>query len=261
MHASDLHRARVIAGTPAHPSPSAPATGLHRQAALFERYREQTLAHGPRPDEPSAEAPAGTAGDHRATGGDDWLGGHAAFLEPQEPPRTDDETGGERQNQDDPGNESGSAGTEGDDADGNGIPAPAPSSTSPDAHRAAVAVYAQAALAARGMSPALAADAGTHPASGRLADYLVAEAAQLCSNPAILARGNWRMTLTLDPAMLPDSMLKLTLSHFDLALRFETANEDSRQLILQHAPTLRERLADLLETRTGAAHDVIVTVH
>lgn len=87
----------------------------------------------------------------------------------------------------------------------------------------------------------------TGDAPPRLVDYLLSQAAEFCSNPAVLARGNWQMTIGLDPQQLPECNLHLSLSYFDLALRFETAHPESRQLISVHRPTLHERLAALLK--------------
>jgi hypothetical protein len=79
-----------------------------------------------------------------------------------------------------------------------------------------------------------------------LLDYLVSQTAGFCTNPAALARGNWQLSLSLDPQQLPECDLHVSLSHFDLVLRFDTVHPQSRQLISVHAATLRERLAALL---------------
>lgn len=80
-----------------------------------------------------------------------------------------------------------------------------------------------------------------------LLDYLTARVADFCTDPAVLAQGHWTMRLTLDPAILPDCTLALTLSYFDLTLRFDSRDATSRQLVLHHADVLKQRLEALLE--------------
>jgi type III secretion control protein HpaP len=80
-----------------------------------------------------------------------------------------------------------------------------------------------------------------------LLDYLTARVADFCTDPAVLAQGHWTMRLTLDPAILPDCTLALTLSYFDLTLRFDSRDPASRQLVLHHADVLKQRLEALLE--------------
>jgi type III secretion control protein HpaP len=268
MRTSDPHRARVIAGTLANQqaSPSALTPNLRRQAALFAQYREQALTDDLATNEPNAgeqDPPSECDAGHAPA---EWPPCFAAFQEPAE--RTDPD--GERGNNGKDGNNDENGG---DDAGGNNpadtqpgaSPVAVVSATAPAATLAGAtaSLFGHAALDAQRTAPApatLAADTGARPASGRLTDYLVAEAAQLCSNPAVLAQGCWRVKLTLDPAMVPDCTLNLTLSYFDLALRFDSTNEGSRQLILEHAPTLRERLAEVLEQRTGTSRDIAITV-
>lgn len=88
-----------------------------------------------------------------------------------------------------------------------------------------------------------------------LADYLASRVADFCTDPAVLAQGHWTMRLTLDPTILPDCALSLTLSYFDLTLRFETNHASSRQLVLHHADMLKRRLESLI-----AQHDAPRTV-
>ena len=86
-----------------------------------------------------------------------------------------------------------------------------------------------------------------HHAGFALLDYLTARVADFCTDPAVLAQGHWTMRLTLDPAILPDCTLSLTLSYFDLTLRFDSRDSTSRQLVLHHADVLKQRLEALLE--------------
>lgn len=79
-----------------------------------------------------------------------------------------------------------------------------------------------------------------------LVDYLAARVADFCSDPAVLAQGYWSMSLTLDPSILPECKLSLTLSHFDLVLRFDTGHASSKQIVLHHGDVLKCRLEALL---------------
>lgn len=79
-----------------------------------------------------------------------------------------------------------------------------------------------------------------------LVDYLGARVADFCSDPAVLAQGHWTMRLPLDPAILPDCTLSLTLSYFDLTLRFDTQDASSKQIVLHHGDVLKHRLEALL---------------
>jgi len=88
-----------------------------------------------------------------------------------------------------------------------------------------------------------------------LLDYLTARVIDFCTDPAVLAQGYWTMRLRLDPAILPDCTLALTLSYFDLTLRFEARDATARQLVLHHADVLKQRLEALL-----AQHDAPRTV-
>ncbi|WP_206956691.1 type III secretion system protein SctP [Trinickia acidisoli] len=92
-----------------------------------------------------------------------------------------------------------------------------------------------------------------------LIDYLAARVADFCSDPAVLAQGHWSIDLTLDPAILPDCRLALTLSQFDLALRFDTQHASSKQLVLHHGDVLKRRLEALL-TQHATQHDMQRTV-
>lgn len=89
--------------------------------------------------------------------------------------------------------------------------------------------------------------------------FLVERAADFCCDRAVSAQGQWAVRLTLDPAILPDCTLHLTLSHFTLALRFEAQTNLSRQLVLHHEQTLRAQLAAVLEER-GEPRDIEIAV-
>lgn len=92
-----------------------------------------------------------------------------------------------------------------------------------------------------------------------LLDYLANRVVDFCSDAAVLAQGHWTMRLTLDPTILPDCTLSLTLSYFDLTLRFDTGDATSRQLVLHHADILERRLETLL-TQHDAPRAVEIVV-
>ena len=93
-----------------------------------------------------------------------------------------------------------------------------------------------------------------------LVDSIVSSVADFCANPAVHSCNPWHITLPLDPDVLPDCQLSLMLSHFDLTLRFTTADPASQQLVLQHADALRERLEALpgLHEENRRKIDIIV---
>ncbi|KVO55462.1 type III secretion system protein SctP [Burkholderia stagnalis] len=77
----------------------------------------------------------------------------------------------------------------------------------------------------------------------RVAETLAAEIAALCGDDAA---GQWGISLPLDAALLPDTLLHLVLSRFDLRLRFETPDAATRHLLCTHGATLHARLDTLL---------------
>ncbi|MDH6146203.1 MULTISPECIES: type III secretion system protein SctP [Paraburkholderia] len=126
---------------------------------------------------------------------------------------------------------------------------------------AAATTTATATAAARARVEALSAVTPTGEAPPHLLDYLVSQTAAFCANPAALARGTWQLSISLDPQQLPECDLHLTLSHFDLVLRFETAHPQSRHLISVHAATLRERLAGpLTQSAPHRPRNIEITV-
>ncbi|MET3824238.1 type III secretion control protein HpaP [Burkholderia sp. PvR073] len=79
-----------------------------------------------------------------------------------------------------------------------------------------------------------------------LMHFLADRIADFCTDEAVVAHGNWSIHLRIDPSLLPECALHLTLSHFDLVLRFETSSEPVRALICRHEDTLKQRLVSLL---------------
>ncbi|KVC59868.1 type III secretion system protein [Burkholderia ubonensis] len=90
----------------------------------------------------------------------------------------------------------------------------------------------------------------------RVAEALAAEIAALCGDDAT---GRWEISLPLDAALLPDTVLHLVLSRFDLRLRFETPDAATRHLLCTHGATLHARL-DTLLAHHGAPREIEIDV-
>lgn len=70
--------------------------------------------------------------------------------------------------------------------------------------------------------------------------------ARFCAMADADGDASWAVTLPMNPAVLPDALLHLRLSPSSIAIRFETRNARSLQLISDNADALRVRLADAL---------------
>ncbi|TCW83860.1 type III secretion protein HpaP [Burkholderia sp. SRS-46] len=90
----------------------------------------------------------------------------------------------------------------------------------------------------------------------RVAETLAAEIAALCGDDA---SGQWDISLPLDAALLPDTVLHLVLSRFDLRLRFETPDAATRHLLCTHGATLHARL-DTLLAHHGAPRTIEIDI-
>jgi type III secretion control protein HpaP len=73
------------------------------------------------------------------------------------------------------------------------------------------------------------------------------EVTAFCAHRAITQSGNWEVRMPLDPRILPETTLYLTLSPHCLQLRFDTQDASSRQLLLQHGQMLDRELSALLD--------------
>jgi hypothetical protein len=78
---------------------------------------------------------------------------------------------------------------------------------------------------------------------------------RFCAMSGAGGDASWAVSLPMNPAVLPDTLLHLQLSPSSIAIRFETRNARSQQLISDNADALRVRLADAL----GRHIDVDVT--
>ncbi|WP_230947569.1 type III secretion system protein SctP [Burkholderia territorii] len=94
----------------------------------------------------------------------------------------------------------------------------------------------------------------------RFVDSIVAEVSDFCANPIVFESGDWQITIPVDPALLPGCTLNLALSHFQLTLRFDTTDARSRELISQHAATLRTSLEEVMQGRFDGARSVEIIV-
>lgn len=75
---------------------------------------------------------------------------------------------------------------------------------------------------------------------------LAAVIGDFVNTPAIIDSGCWELQIALDPALLPATRLRLSLSSCRLSLRFESNDRDARCVILDNSRELRHRLQALL---------------
>jgi type III secretion control protein HpaP len=75
---------------------------------------------------------------------------------------------------------------------------------------------------------------------------LAAVIGDFVNTPAVADSGCWELQITLDPALLPATRLRLSLSSWRLSLRFESNDRDARCVILENSRELQHRLQDLL---------------
>ena len=87
-------------------------------------------------------------------------------------------------------------------------------------------------------------------------ERMAASIATLCAraDPAIV---NWTVTIPMDPAVLPDTTLQLSLSQHWLALRFSTQSPQSHHLVCQYRPRLLEQLERLPQLPHGIDIEVL----
>jgi type III secretion control protein HpaP len=243
MHSSATHRPRIIAGSSEHAkeAPAASSPLLRRQAALFSRLRNHADARqqdaaepaGPEPAEAGTQPEIVEARDQRHEEGNEG-----------------DDGSGDSREQDSQASEGGD----------DGAPVNSASTDLPMALHVGAAHHACAQK--RRSTPVTAAPSPdkAEQAPRRFIESIVAQVADFCSNPAVLARGYWHITIPIDAALLPGCSLSLTLSYFDLTLRFDTTVEASRHLILQHVATLRESLQVLMKSRSDDSRNIEIIV-
>ncbi|HEV3104151.1 MAG TPA: type III secretion system protein SctP [Trinickia sp.] len=261
MHSSAPHRARIIAG----PSPDthhAQATSspkLRRQGELFRQLRANAGVRHHEDGRAYEDAESSTEPD----------AGSSLADAVSEQPQDDGNEQGSGQGSGGSGDsgqsdQSGQSGESGDsDASGSHCDRSFEWFASTEARLALAAAHA--AFAARGAAPRAGTVSAAAPVDAprdarKFIESIVSQVADFSSNPAVLARGEWHITVPIDPALLPDCTLSLTLSYFDLRLRFDTASERSRQLILLHETALRKSLEQVVQSRFDAPRSIEITV-
>jgi type III secretion control protein HpaP len=262
MHTSAHHRAHIIAAAAPEHEPAHTATPeMRRIAALFNAYRDAALqGAAPPADATPTQDPAPAHEYERPKEDESELAGSADNSEPAGLFGVRSQAGlttlPEPIVQKERGN-TGEGRKDSENREGNDPPPSAPSGppqTTQLAKPAHGRVEAAAAAQAIGGSPG-----ATQP--NPLLDSVVSSVAEFCANPAVFSSSPWRISVPLDRALLPGCALSLTLSDFDLTLRFSTNDTASQQLILKHADTLRERLESLpsLQQDTPLRIAIIVT--
>ncbi|AIO69969.1 type III secretion system protein SctP [Burkholderia oklahomensis] len=93
----------------------------------------------------------------------------------------------------------------------------------------------------------------------RVVGMLAREIGAFCGDRAIASAGNWEVQLTLDPELLPHTTLFLALSRFDIRLRFDVSDRETRDLLLAHSAQL-ERELDKVMRSWGNARDIHLSV-
>lgn len=92
-----------------------------------------------------------------------------------------------------------------------------------------------------------------------LLGVLSREVAAFCGDPAVAAAGQWEAQVVLNDRILPATELQVSLSHFDLLLRFDTQDREARQLLLAHSIALEHELDAMLRA-WGQPRTVRLTV-
>jgi type III secretion control protein HpaP len=88
---------------------------------------------------------------------------------------------------------------------------------------------------------------------------LAREIAAFCADPAISQAGHWEARIPLDQRIFEQTTLYLQLSQFKLALRFDSADPATRQLLSDHVPSLERELKKLMMA-WGEPRDIEITV-
>ncbi|MBN3825124.1 hypothetical protein G3O00_16070 [Burkholderia sp. Ac-20384] len=111
--------------------------------------------------------------------------------------------------------------------------------------------------------PAPVADARSTDAGAgkRMIDAIVRRIGNFCSNPVVLSQGNWHLSVPIDTEPLQNCTVDITISRFDLTLRFQTADLASAQLILRHQTTLRDNLTQAMYTPIDRRYGIEIIVN
>lgn len=87
-----------------------------------------------------------------------------------------------------------------------------------------------------------------------VAQQLAERITRFCAMSGTAADAAWEVTLPMNPAVLPDTLLRMQLSPSAMDIRFVTSDTGARQLICDNADALRIRLADALGRRSIDIH-------
>lgn len=88
---------------------------------------------------------------------------------------------------------------------------------------------------------------------------LAQEVAAFCGNRAVARSGTWEVTLPLDPSILPRTTLHVSLSLACLTLRFDTREQETKDLLLHHTAPLRREL-DALMRAWGEPREIEIEI-
>ncbi|XUW93399.1 type III secretion system protein SctP (plasmid) [Burkholderia sp. M6-3] len=81
-----------------------------------------------------------------------------------------------------------------------------------------------------------------------LAASIAREVARLSADRFVAESGSWDLTMQLNPNLLADTVLNLTLSPAGLSLRFNVQDARAKQLLLLHSGFLERQLKALLDS-------------
>ncbi|WP_423760239.1 type III secretion system protein SctP [Burkholderia sp. NLJ2] len=93
----------------------------------------------------------------------------------------------------------------------------------------------------------------------KIAGLLTREIGAFCSDSAIVSAGNWEVQVPLDPELLPHTTLHVALSRFNIRIRFDVPDGETRDLLLKHS-VLLERELDKVMRSWGEARDIQLSV-
>ncbi|MCU9952149.1 MULTISPECIES: type III secretion system protein SctP [Burkholderia] len=93
----------------------------------------------------------------------------------------------------------------------------------------------------------------------QIVSLLTREIGTFCSDRAIVSAGNWEVQVPLDPELLPHTTLHVALSRFNIRIRFDVPDGETRDLLLKHS-VLLERELDKVMRSWGEARDIHLSV-
>ncbi|NRO98870.1 hypothetical protein GWC77_23455 [Paraburkholderia sp. NMBU_R16] len=91
-------------------------------------------------------------------------------------------------------------------------------------------------------------------------ESIVSRIDEFCSAPAVLEFGDWKVNVSLDADVLPNCNLTVSLSRFDLMLRFETPESRSANLIYSNQVALRQSLGEMMQAWPSGPRNIEISV-